>query len=581
MSFSRRRVRALAVPLALTLTVAACGGGSDDDAGDGGNGGQAPDTSDNPTTQPTVADTDTSIVRDEEAERSYGGDVIFGLEADAVGMRPWTDACGEPCVNIQQSMMEQLVQQTAKGDYAGWLASDITPNEDFTVWTVTLRDGVTFHNGAPFNAQTIVDMYAVQQTGTSGQAAITSASLASLEATGDMEVTYTLSTPNSAFPAYLTGVLGRVFEPGAAAADPEGFSLNPIGTGPFVMQKRDIDNETIVVRNENYWLSDPDGNQLPYLDSITFRPIPDEGTRLDALLSGTVNMMHSLRQGTIRDARDADADIELYEFQGNNTGGGMYNTQVPPFDDVRVRLGLNMMNNQEAVIDALGGTGISLMATQWFSPDDPYWTQEAADAWPSFDFEAGKASIQEYIDDPARSDGKGVGEPIDVELSCPPDPTLIAAMQVLVQVWSGSGLVNVTLTQHDQATHISNAVNDVHNAHCWRWSANDDPSLSINPVVAPPEESVSNFPNFFNQESFDLAQQAIQTDDVDERRELYKEIMLNFAEDNIFWYSGYTATMVAADPSIQGINGWLLPDGQLGNGFPNSVVTFTEVWIQQ
>jgi peptide/nickel transport system substrate-binding protein len=422
-------------------------------------------------------------------------------------------------------------------------------------------------------------MYTVQQTGTSGTAAINAAGVASIEASGDLEVTYTTTKSNSAFPASLAGVLGRVFEPAAATADPDGFSTNPVGTGPFVIQSRDIDNETVVVRNDNYWLEDEDGNKLPYLDSISFRPIPDEGTRLDALLSGTVNMMHSLRQGTIRDARDASGDIELYEFQGNNTGGGMYNTAVAPFDDVRVRRGLNLMNNQEAVIEALGGTGISLPSTQWFSPDSPYWTKEAADAWPTFDFEAGQASISEYVNDPARSDGKAVGQPIDVELSCPPDPTLIAAMQVLEQVWSGSGLINVTLTQFDQSTHISNAVNDAHKAHCWRWSSNQDPSLSIDPFVAPPEESVSNFPNFFNEESFQLAQQATQTDDFEERKELYKQIMLNIAEDQQIWYSGYTATMVAADPSIRGINGWLMPDGTLGNGFPNAVVSFQEVWL--
>ncbi len=584
----RRLVRALAVPLTLAFLAASCGG-SDDDGGDATpeettvddtvDAGE--DDGDDAAPTPTVEDTDTSVVAATDVdERAYGGDVIFGLEAEAVGMRPWDDACGEPCLNIQLSMMEQLLRQRADGTYGPWLATDITSNDDFTVWTVTLRDGVTFHNGEPFNAQTIIDMYAVQQTGTSGQSAITSALLAGMEATGDMEVTYTLTQSNSAFPASLAGVLGRVFEPGAAAADPDGFSTNPIGTGPFVMSKRDIDNETIVVRNDNYWMEDANGNQLPYLDSITFRPIPDEGTRLDALLSGTVNMMHSLRQGTIRDAR-GETGIDLYEFQGNNTGGGMYNTAVAPFDDIRVRRGLTLMNNQPAVIDALGGTGISLPSTQWFSPDDPFWTQEAADAYPTFDFDAGKASIQEYVDDPARSDGKAVGESIDVELSCPPDPTLIAAMQVLEQVWSGSGVVNVTLTQFDQATHISNAVNDAHHAHCWRWGSNQDPSLSVNPFLAPPEESVANFPNYFNEESYDLAQQAIQTDDFETRKALYSQIMINMSEDAIVWNSGYTATMVAVDPSIQGVNGWLLPDGSLGNGFPNSFVTFNEVWIQQ
>ena len=79
--------------------------------------------------------------------------------------------------------------------------------------------------------------------------------------------------------------------------------------------------------------------------------------------------------------------------------------------------------------------------------DGPWWTQEAADSYPVFNFEDGAALLQEYIDDPARSDGKPAGEKIDVELSCPPHPTSIAAMQVIEQDWSGSELVNVTLTQ--------------------------------------------------------------------------------------------------------------------------------------
>ena len=189
------------------------------------------------------------------------------------------------------------------------------------------------------------------------------------------------------------------------------------------------------MRNENYWNSDAEGNQLPYLDSIAFRPIPDEGTRLDAVLSGTVDAMQSLRQGTIRDAR-ADGSLSLFEFQGNNVGGGMFNVLKAPFDDVRVRKGLTHLNSQPNVIEALGGTGISLPGSQWFSPDSVWYSEKVAAAWPKFDFEGGVALVSEYVNDPERSDGKAVGEKIDVELSCPPDPTLIAAMQVIEQVWS-------------------------------------------------------------------------------------------------------------------------------------------------
>ena len=114
-----------------------------------------------------------------------------------------------------------------------------------------------------------------------------------------------------------------------------------------------------------------------------------------------------------------------------------------------------------------------------------------AAAWPKFDFEAGVATLQGYVDDPERSDGKAPGEPIDVDLSCPPDPSLIAAMQVLEQTWTASGLVNVDLTNFDQQTHINRALADEHAAHCWRWSDDNDPSFAITSGIAPPTEEIA------------------------------------------------------------------------------------------
>ena len=600
---SRRTRRLLAVPLALGLLVAACGSDDDDDGGEGTTATTAadsePDTTE-PETESTDAepdtteapdgdgdadeaegDVDTDIEADVESVRSFGGDIVIGVEAEATGLRPWEDACAEPCLVLHRAIFDQLVEQAADGTYQPWLAESITPNDDFTVWTVMLRPDVTFTDGTPLTAQTVADMFPIQQAGAVTAGLIAGAGLETVEATGDLEVTYTLSSPNSAFPAVLANATGRVFEPAAAAADPDGFSTNPVGTGPFVVDSRDLDNETVLVRNDNYWLVDSEGQQLPYLDSVSVRPIPDEGTRLDAQLSGTIDVMQTLRQGTIRDARDAGGDFTLLEFQGSNTGGGMFNTALPPYDDVRVRRGLILMNNQEAVIEALGGTGISQQTTQWFSADSPWYSQAVADAWPDFDFDAGVASITEYINDPARSDGKAPGEPIDVELSCPPDPTLIAAMQVVEQVWSGSGVVNVNLTQFDQATHINNALTDIHQAHCWRWSSDQDPSISINPFVAPPEASPVNFPNYYNQEWFDAAQAAIQTDDFDERKALYESIMLGLAEEFPIWYSGGTATLLMTDPEIKGINGWLLPSGDLGVGFPGAAPRLQETWVEQ
>ena len=581
----RRVLTALAIPLVFAFVAASCG--SDDSSTDVSTAPDATDaTEDTTATDETEAttppeaegDVDTSIVANVE-EVVMGGSVTMGLEAEATGLRPWEDSCATGCYNIMRTIYDQLMEEQSIGGYGPYLAESLEPNADFTVWTMTLRPDIMFHNGTPLTSQTIVDMFPIQQAGAAGSAAISAAKVTGVTAVDDLTVDYTLEAPFSAFASFLAGApLGMPFDPAAATADSAGYSVNPIGTGPFTMESRDIDNETVVVRNPDYWRSDDAGNQLPYLDSISFRPIPDEGTRLDALISGTVTAMQSLRQGTIRDAR-AESGVELIEFQGNSTGGGMYNTEVAPFDDLRVRQGLTKMNNQDAVIEALGGTGISLPTTQMFSSDNPYWSQAAADTYSGFDFEGGKALLQEYIDDPARSDGKAAGEKIDVELSCPPDPTLIAAMQVIEQVWTGSEQVNVSLTQFDQATHINNAVSDTHKAHCWRWGGNGDPAGVIDPFVADPETSVANFPNFVDPEMQAWAAEASATDDFETRKDLYSQIMVRINEQAIVWYSGGTAVMIAHEPDVKGINSWTLPSGELGTGIPDAAVRWQEVFI--
>jgi peptide/nickel transport system substrate-binding protein len=573
----RRVLTALAIPLAFALVAASCG--SDDSASDGTTAGEGGTETEGSTPAVAPEEVDTTVAP-QEVEPVPGGSVIMGLEAEATGLRPWEDSCATGCYNIMRTIYDALMEDTAEGGYGPYLAESLEPNEDFTVWTMKLRPDISFHNGTPLTSQTIVDMFPLQQAGAAGSAAIASAKVTGVAAVDELTVEYTLSESNASFASALASApLGMPFDPAAATADPVGYSTAPIGTGPFVIVSRDIDNETVVERNPNYWRTDEFGNQLPYLDSISFRPIPDEGTRLDSLTSGTITAMQSLRQGTIRDARAVGDSISLVEFQGNNTGGGMFNTAVPPFDDVRVRQGLNKMNDQERVIEALGGTGISLPSTQWFSPDSPWWTQAAADSYPAFDFDGGKALIQEYVDDPARSDGKSPGDPIDVELSCPPDPTLIAAMQVLEQVWAGSGLVNVSLTQFDQATHINNAVSDAHRAHCWRWGGSGDPAASVNPFVADPEASVANFPNFVDPEMQAWAAEANATDDFETRKDLYSQIMVRINEQALTWYSGYTAVMVATEPDITGINSWTLPDGTLGIGIPDAEVRWVQVNI--
>ncbi len=226
----------IAVVFALSLVAAACGGSSDSEG--------ASSDGDTDTATETTVEAGTEAEGDVDTEAAptddvpdYGGTVSIGLEAEAVGLRPWEDACSAPCYNMMVSIFDKLTEQTADGVIEPYLAESITPNADFTEFVMTLRPDVTFHDGTPLTAQTIADMFPLQQTGAASAGSVGTSKLTAVEATGDLEVTYTLSGSNSAFPAYLSRApLGMVFEPTAAAADPDGFTTNPVGTGPFVIE---------------------------------------------------------------------------------------------------------------------------------------------------------------------------------------------------------------------------------------------------------------------------------------------------------------------------------------------------------
>jgi len=583
--------RLLAVLLAATAIASACGsdGDSDDAAPVATTAAPAEETATTEapetTEAPTTTATPTTTTEAPEVGPSQGGSASLAIEAEATGLRPWEDTCSSPCYNMMNAVYDKLTEQYEDGSYGPMLATSWESNDDFTVWTVQIQEGVTFTDGTPLTAQTIADMFVVQQTGAASAGVIASSNLIAVEATGDHEVTYTLSATNGPFMSVLSRApMGMVFNPAlvpagdddamaAAANAPTG-----IGTGPFMVTNRDVDNRTDMERNPNYWMSDNFGTQLPYLDSISFHPIPDEGTRLDSLTSGTVTAMQTLRQATIRDARTAaeDGSLWMFEFQGNNAGGGMFNVLVAPYDDVRVRRGLIMSTRQDAIIAALGGEGISEPATQVFAKSSPFYSEAVAEAYASYDFDAAVALLEDYINDPDRSDGKAVGEKINVILSCPPDPTLIAATEVSQQFFEATGLVDVELTHFDQATHINmalgmgNEFRGEHEMHCWRWGSEDDPG-GDNSGSAPWETSPFNFSNWHDPEHYALLEEARTMEDIPTRAALYEQAGLIQNAAAPIWFSGGTATAIVTQAGLGGFDSWVLTDGEIGIGHPSAV----------
>ena len=540
--------RLLAVLLVLAALAAACGG-DDDDNGSG---------------EPTGEQSDQSA----QGDPVPGGSITVGLEAETSGWQPGSGNFANSGVSVAYAIYDPLVRQDENGEIQPYLAESIDTNDDFTEWTVKLRPNVMFHDNTPLNSQamkTIFDTY-LKKPGANTAGALNGVEMQIVD---DLTFKYVMQAPNSGFADQLGLAIGWPFSPTAAAANGADAPNHPVGTGPFVFDSWERDNRLVVKKNPNYWQEG-----MPYLDEIVFRPIPDEDTRLSSLETGDIDVMQTLRQSTGIKARDLDG-VDDYEYLGNTTGTTIFNTTKPPLDDVRVRHALVLAQDQDQLIEVQGGTGVVPPSTQLFSEDSPYFSQDVADAWPTYDPDKAKELIDEYVNDPTRSDGKAVGEPVAFRYDCLPEPVLVDLASLYQSFWQEIG-VQVELRQVEQATHVSEALAGDFDAKCFRAGLDADPYPTLKNAFTLP--SPLNFTRYTDPAiDADLAKLAA-SGDLDERKGLVSDISMTINEGYPLSYYGSTLAVLAAQDDVKNIDGWTFPEGTKGNGTPGATTMWAFVW---
>ena len=545
-----RKLLAMLLVLA-SLVAAACGGGDDEEEG----------------AEPSGEQSDQS----EQGDPVSGGSITVGLEAETSGWQPGSGNFANSGVSVAYAIYDPLVRLTPDGEVYPYLAETIESNEDFTQWTVKLRPDVLFHDGTPLNSQamkTIFDTY-LTKPGANTAGALTGVQMVIVD---DLTFTYQLPRANSGFADNLGLAIGWPFSPTAAAANGANSGSMPVGTGPFVFESWERDNRLVVKKNPNYWQEG-----LPYLDEIVFRPIPDEDTRLSSLESGDIDVLQTLRQSYGVRARDLEG-VDNYEALGNTTGVNIFNTTKPPLDDVRVREALVLASDQAQAIEIQGGTGVVPPSSQIFSEDDPYYSEAVAEAWPGYDPEAAQELIDEYVNDPARSDGKAPGEPVSFRYDCLPEQSLVDLASLYQTFWQDIG-VEVELRQVEQATHVSEALSGDFQAKCFRAGIDRDPYPTLRDAFTLP--SAVNFTRFTDPEIDAALQQLAASGDVEERKQYVEEVSMIVNENFPLSYHGSTLAVLAAQDYVKNVDGWTFPDGTEGTGTPGATTHWGFVWTTE
>jgi peptide/nickel transport system substrate-binding protein len=567
---SRRPTRLLAaVAITVGLAAAACGG--DDEGGtpsdattaatNGGTGGEGTQA---PTTEAMM-------------EPQAGGSLVMAVEADTSSpWRPSEMLCAISCHQVIRNIFDSLAMPNEDGQWVPYLAESITPNDDYTVWTITAREGVTFHDGTPF------DGAAIAENLTRAKAGITTGNylrpVTSIEVSADdpMSAVVTVDTSWVAFPYLLIGQAGYMASPTWLEASDSDATLKsqPVGTGPFVYDSY-VPNESFkMTKNAEYWNA-----PYPYLDAVEFRPIQDGISRRDALVSGTVDILHSANGQVISDARAA-TDYNLTEI--TNFGETAYtllhvSQEGSPLQDQRVRCALAYATDEQALIDAVGA-GVAQQASGPFSPSQVGYLEDTG-----FPMEQDMAKAQELIA-AYKADNPG---PLSISLATTQDQTNAVIAQQQAQWWKEAGFDEVTLDQIDQANYILTAALGNFQVFQWRNHGGFDLDQQYawwhSSGAKPVNELTLNFGRIKDDQLDALLDENRAETDPARKQEIAEEVNRLFGEQCYNLWGSYSVWGILAKPNIHGVSSFALPDGSnatFGAGIGGTFYMMN-VWVEQ
>ncbi len=406
------------------------------------------------------------------------------------------------------------------------LAESYEVSDDGLTYTFALREGVTFHDGTPFNADAVVfnfermlnEDHPFHDTGPFPLSFFFSA-VDKVEAVDDSTVRFTLKEPYAPFLSNLAYPTGLIVSPAAVEAGGADFGRSPAGTGAFTFADWTPNQRVVLEKNPDYW----DG--APPLEAVVFRPITDANTRLAEMLSGGIDVMVETPPDAVAQFRD-DAGFTVHEQAGPHLWFLILNTKEGPFADKRVRQAANYAIDKGALTkDILQGT--AEIAAGPTPPAFAWAHDEALEPYP-YDPEKAKALLAEAGYDGApvtfyvTEGGSGMLDPVAMGTAIQADLEAVG-MKTEIETYEWNtylGLVNPGLEGKADMAEMA-------------WMTNDPDTLPFLTLrsEALPSEGGFNSGYYSNPEVDTLLEEARRATDQSERARLYKEMQAIVADD--------------------------------------------------
>lgn len=481
-----------------------------------GTGSQAPSSSTGPSGSPKKGGVFRIGVEDASAKDNLDPALAFSSFA--------TFAC--------RCLYDSLVKEKPDGSQFDSLATEFTPNDDATVWTIRIRDDVTFHDGKPL---TIDDVLFSIERAKATTGSLASQNIAALEPSGMQKVdehtaTLTLTYPDAFFK--------QGFSHPSLSIVPRGFDpAKPVGSGPFTF-KSVRSMFFSAERNPEYW------GQVPWLDAVEVVGFDDPNTaRMNALLSGQIDAMSNV---TFTQARQVEATSSLALLSAPGASFEPFTMRVDqkPFTDRNVRDAFKLMIDREQLVknvyDGRGRIG-----------NDLGWIQDP--------FYAADIPQREHDPDKAKSLLKKAGyEGLKIDLWPIPElPWNVSAAEAYAQQAKAAG-VDITL---QRAADLSSFWDKIYLQATFSQSGYGPNPLSVAAGYALLPDSPYNEAHWSDPKATELFRLAQAAGDEEKRRGYLTDFQQIVHDDSGWIVWGFRDSLQAVnkkfaglEPSVRGVN---------------------------
>jgi peptide/nickel transport system substrate-binding protein len=326
------------------------------------------------------------------------GELVVGLQGDIIAIDPafTYDFTTSTVVNqITEGLLKFNNGETLEPNLAeSW------ENPDPLTYIYHIRQGVTFQDGSPMTTDDVI--FSLERTRNPETASYTGwmfSSVDTIEKTDDWTVTVTLKTPDALWQYVPATTAGHVISKANYEANKDNFGkaeAGALGTGPYKFVSWATGSEVLIEKYDGYWNK---ANGGPYLDSVTYKILPESTTRVAGLQTGEIDLVI----GT--DGAPADQlpiiqgmdNVALSFTDSYYSNFLAFNTQRPPFDNAKVRQALNyamdkklLMQNLYPIADAVSiAKAVDVMPRLWTFEKDKW--AAAYENLPAYDVDMEKA----------------------------------------------------------------------------------------------------------------------------------------------------------------------------------------------